>query len=168
MAIWDAESWIGIDCGGMLPETGDPWSGLRGRLACLRLDDLQVFYSEEPQYDNLIKVVQHRILGLIVVQYIILVFQQADHVVMVIYRSLANIMQHTLSLLDPFDQADALLRVQLGKQLERFVVAAAHVCPNFVRGVVDVDAALLVVPAVLCRQAHTVKQHTIEQLRVRR
>lgn len=53
MAIWDAESWIGIDCGGMLPETGDPWSGLRGRLACLRLDDMRVFYSEEPQYDNI-------------------------------------------------------------------------------------------------------------------
>lgn len=74
----------------------------------------------------------------------------------------------TLSLFDSFDQANAFLRVQLGEQLERFVVAAAHVCPNFVRGVVDVDAALLVVPAVLCRQAHTVKQHTIEQLRVRR
>ena len=53
MAIWDAESWIGIDCGGMLPEAGDPWSGLRGRLACLRLDDMRVFYSEEPQYDNI-------------------------------------------------------------------------------------------------------------------
>ena len=53
MAIWDAKHWIGIDCGCMLPETGDPWSGILGRLACLRLDDMQVFYSEEPQYDNL-------------------------------------------------------------------------------------------------------------------
>ena len=52
MAIWDAKSWIGIDCGCMLPETGDPWSGVLGRLACLRLDDMQVFYSEEPQYGN--------------------------------------------------------------------------------------------------------------------
>lgn len=50
MAIWDSGSWIGIDCGCMLPETGDPRSGLHGRLACLRLDDMQVFYSEEPQY----------------------------------------------------------------------------------------------------------------------
>lgn len=32
---------------------GDPWSGALGRLSCLRLDDMQVFYSEEPQYDNL-------------------------------------------------------------------------------------------------------------------
>ena len=53
MAIWDAKSWIGIDCGCMLPEKGDPWSGALGRLSCLQLDDMQVFYSEEPQYDNL-------------------------------------------------------------------------------------------------------------------
>ena len=53
MAIWDVKSWIGIDCGCMLPEKGDPWSGALGRLSCLRLDDMQVFYSEEPQYDNL-------------------------------------------------------------------------------------------------------------------
>ena len=52
MVIWDAKSWIGIDCGCMLPETGDPWSGVFGRLACLRLDDMQVFYSEEPQYGD--------------------------------------------------------------------------------------------------------------------
>ena len=32
MAIWDAKSWIGIDCGCMLPETGDPWSGVLGWL----------------------------------------------------------------------------------------------------------------------------------------
>ena len=53
MTIWDVKSWIGIDCGCMLPEKGDPWSGALGRLSCLRLDDMQVFYSEEPQYDNL-------------------------------------------------------------------------------------------------------------------
>ena len=52
MAVWDAPGWIGIDCGCMLPETGDPRSGLRGRLACLRLDDMRVFYSEEPQYGD--------------------------------------------------------------------------------------------------------------------
>lgn len=52
MAIWDVKSWIGIDCGCMLPDMGDPWSGVLGRLACLRLDDMQVFYSEEPQYNN--------------------------------------------------------------------------------------------------------------------
>ena len=53
MAIWDAKSWIGIDCGCMLPEKGDPWSGALGRLSCLRLDDMRVFYSEEPQYENI-------------------------------------------------------------------------------------------------------------------
>lgn len=52
MSIWDAESWIGIDCGCMLPETGDRRSGLHGRLACLRLDDMKVFYSEEPHDPN--------------------------------------------------------------------------------------------------------------------
>ena len=30
MAIWDAKSWIGIDCGCMLPEKGDSWSGALG------------------------------------------------------------------------------------------------------------------------------------------
>jgi len=48
MVIWDAESWIGIDCGCMYPDGGDSWSGVHGRLACLRLDDMKVFYSEEP------------------------------------------------------------------------------------------------------------------------
>lgn len=48
MSVWTTESWIGIDCGCMLPETGDPRTGLHGRLACLRLDDRKVFYSEEP------------------------------------------------------------------------------------------------------------------------
>ena len=52
MAIWDAGSWIGIDCGCLLPDTGDAWSGILGRLACLRLDDRKVFYSEEPYYPN--------------------------------------------------------------------------------------------------------------------
>ena len=47
MEVWNAGSWIGIDCGCMLPETGDAWSGAYGRLACLRLDDMTVFYSEE-------------------------------------------------------------------------------------------------------------------------
>jgi len=45
MEIWNAGNWIGIDCGCMFPKDGDPWSGVQGRLACLRLDDMQVFYS---------------------------------------------------------------------------------------------------------------------------
>ena len=47
MAIWDAKRGIGIDCGGMLPETDNLRSGILGRLTCLRLDDMQVFYSED-------------------------------------------------------------------------------------------------------------------------
>ena len=54
MEVWNAGSWIGIDCGCMYPEEGDLWSGANGRLACLRLDDMMVFYSEEnyPEEDN--------------------------------------------------------------------------------------------------------------------
>lgn len=43
MELWRGDGRIGIDCGGGYPE-GD---GL-GRLACLRLEDGAVFYSEEP------------------------------------------------------------------------------------------------------------------------
>ena len=43
MEIWQSGNRIGIDCGCGYPE-GSP----EGRLACLRLDDGKVFYSEEP------------------------------------------------------------------------------------------------------------------------
>jgi len=44
MSLYYAERRIGIDCGSGYPEhTGTPF----GRLACLRLDDGKVFYSEE-------------------------------------------------------------------------------------------------------------------------
>lgn len=46
MEIWYGNRMIGIDCGSGYPETGEK-AGL-GRLACLRLDDGEVFYSEEP------------------------------------------------------------------------------------------------------------------------
>lgn len=52
MEVWNAGSWIGIDCGCMFPEGGDPWSGAHGRLACLRLDDMMVYYSEENYPDE--------------------------------------------------------------------------------------------------------------------
>ena len=48
MELWYGNGWIGIDCGSSYPEKGDEWSGYYGRLACLRLDDMKVFYSEEP------------------------------------------------------------------------------------------------------------------------
>ena len=47
MRIWYRKGLIGIDCGASYPEGGDPRSGRIGRLACLRLDDMQEFYSEE-------------------------------------------------------------------------------------------------------------------------
>lgn len=44
MEVWRGEGRIAIDCGSGYPETGDlaPY----GRLACLRLEDGKVFYSE--------------------------------------------------------------------------------------------------------------------------
>lgn len=47
MQIWYAERRIGIDCGSGYPEDPDHPLSEFGRLACLRLDDGQVFYSEE-------------------------------------------------------------------------------------------------------------------------
>lgn len=41
LSLWYGERMIGIDCGSGYPE------GSGGRLACLRLDDGKVFYSEE-------------------------------------------------------------------------------------------------------------------------
>ena len=46
MEIWRSERMIGIDCGSGYPEDG------LGRLACLRLDDGKVFYSEEGSDDH--------------------------------------------------------------------------------------------------------------------
>ena len=43
-------SMIGIDCGSGYPEEGK--DSEYGRLACLRLDDGEVFYSEEERYDH--------------------------------------------------------------------------------------------------------------------
>lgn len=47
MEVWFDHNRIGIDCGAGYPE--DPAEELSryGRLACLRLDDMQVFYSQE-------------------------------------------------------------------------------------------------------------------------
>jgi len=46
MELWRHKEMIGIDCGSGYPEDG------LGRLACLRLDDGKVFYSEEGSYDH--------------------------------------------------------------------------------------------------------------------
>jgi serine/threonine protein phosphatase 1 len=45
MELWYGQGMIGIDCGSGYPENGP--DGKLGRLACLRLDDGMVFYSEE-------------------------------------------------------------------------------------------------------------------------
>ena len=52
MDIWYGKGLIGIDCGASYPEGEDPWSGRRGRLACLRLDDMKEFYSEEKEVED--------------------------------------------------------------------------------------------------------------------
>ena len=47
MKLWYGNHMIGIDCGSGYPEDSP-----EGRLACLRLDDGKVFYSEENGYDH--------------------------------------------------------------------------------------------------------------------
>ena len=47
LRIWYGERLIGLDCGSGFPEGPDPWDHHQGRLACLRLDDMQEFYSSE-------------------------------------------------------------------------------------------------------------------------
>lgn len=47
MSILYGDHRICIDCGSGYPDKYDPRYGAMGRLACLRLDDLQVFYSIE-------------------------------------------------------------------------------------------------------------------------
>lgn len=52
MRVWHGRGLIGIDCGAAYPEGKDPWSGRRGCLACLRLDDMREFYSEEIEVEE--------------------------------------------------------------------------------------------------------------------
>ncbi len=59
LAIWHAPSKrrIGIDCGSGFPLAKDEHRRrpLYGRLACLRLDDMKEFYSEEPEDEEYAK-----------------------------------------------------------------------------------------------------------------
>ena len=50
MKLWYGNRMIGIDCGSGYPEEGE--ESEYGRLACLRLDDGKVFYSEEDRNDH--------------------------------------------------------------------------------------------------------------------
>ena len=68
-----------------------------------------------------------------------------------------------LALLDSLNQAHAFASVQLCQQLHGFVPPAVQVAADLIYGVVDVDTPGIVVPLVLDRQAHTVKQHPIKQ-----
>ena len=47
LEVYFGEKCIGIDCGSGYPDQPEDAFSPQGRLACLRLDDLQVFYSEE-------------------------------------------------------------------------------------------------------------------------
>ncbi len=47
MSIWHGDRRICIDCGSGYPDSFDHLYGANGRLACLRLDDMKEFYSEE-------------------------------------------------------------------------------------------------------------------------
>lgn len=47
MKIWYGSRRIGIDCGSGYPEDSNSHYSKYGRLACLRLDDMKEFYSEE-------------------------------------------------------------------------------------------------------------------------
>lgn len=47
MEVWQGDQRIGIDCGSGYPEEEAHPNSKYGRLACLRLDDGAVFYSEE-------------------------------------------------------------------------------------------------------------------------
>lgn len=47
LRIWYGNRMIGLDCGSGFPEGPDAWDHHQGRLACLRLDDMQEFYSTE-------------------------------------------------------------------------------------------------------------------------
>ena len=49
LTIWNCPNGkaVGIDCGSGFPEKADKSFPFQGRLACVRLDDMQVFYSKK-------------------------------------------------------------------------------------------------------------------------
>ena len=52
LRIWHDKNRIGIDCGCAFPDPPDKWYPICGRLACLRLDDMKEFYSEESKAEG--------------------------------------------------------------------------------------------------------------------
>ena len=47
MKLWYGKNCIGVDCGSGYPEDPSEYYSKFGRLACLRLDDMKEFYSDE-------------------------------------------------------------------------------------------------------------------------
>lgn len=52
MKIWYGDKLIGIDCGSGFSDEPGTYYARVGRLACLRLDDMKEFYSEEPMMED--------------------------------------------------------------------------------------------------------------------
>ena len=69
-----------------------------------------------------------------------------------------------LSLPDALNQTDAALAVQLGKHLCRLFTLAVEDFHRLFYGIVDVDVAFLVEPAVFNGQAHAVEHSAVEEL----
>ena len=62
MSVFKDKNLIGIDCGSGYPEDVDDEDYGRGRLACLRLDDMKEFYSEE-QHEEWLNRKRQRLYG---------------------------------------------------------------------------------------------------------
>ena len=62
MSIFKDDNLIGIDCGCGYPDDVDDEDYGRGRLACLRLDDMKEFYSEE-QHEEWLRRRRQRLYG---------------------------------------------------------------------------------------------------------
>ena len=69
-----------------------------------------------------------------------------------------------LPLSDALDQTDAAFGVQFGKHLCRLFALAVKDFHRFFYGIVDVDVAFFVQPAVFNGQAHAVEHSAIEEL----
>lgn len=71
-----------------------------------------------------------------------------------------------LALFDTLNQTATLVGIQLGQQLDRLFMPAIQVGLYLVEGIIDENAALVVVPAVLGGQSHAVQQEAVQQLGV--
>ena len=65
------------------------------------------------------------------------------------------------TLLNPFDETDAGLRIQFPQELGRLIVTAAQILLDLSQGIVDKDAVLLVIPAAFGGQSHAIQQKAV-------